>query len=66
MGELRYVEEVRDDLRHHGAGVMFVVVIEAQTLVLLEQVAPHVGFHARAHDVPPAGDEVLATRAHRI
>ena len=66
MGELGDVEQVVDDLAHHHAGVVAVVVREAQALVLLVQVAAHVCLHARAHDVPPGGDEVLAGGAHRV
>ena len=66
MGQLRDVEQVGDQLAHHLAGVVAIVIGEAQALVLLEQVHTHVGLHARAHDVTPAGDEVLAGRAHAV
>ena len=66
VGELGYVEQVGNELAHHGAGVVAVVVGEAQALVLLEQILAHVGLHARAHDVAPARDEVLARRTDGV
>ena len=64
--ELRYVEQIGGDLRHHDTGVVAVVVAEGEALVLLEQIAAHVGLHARAHDVTPISDEPLAARARGV
>lgn len=64
--QLRYVEEVARDLRHHGPGVVPIVVGKRQPLKLGEQVAAHVRLHVGAHDVPPAGDEELAARAQSV
>ena len=66
MGELRYVEQVGDQAAHHFAGVVLIVIREAEALVLVEQVGTHIGLHARAHDMAPAGDEPLAARTQQI
>lgn len=64
--ELGDVEQIGDELAHHLAGVVAVIVGEGEALVLVEQVLAHVALHARAHDVPPGGDVILAEKAHHI
>ena len=64
--ELGDVEQVADELRHHFTGVVAVVIGEREPLVVIEEVLPHIALHARAHDMPPARDEVLTAVADDI
>ena len=66
VGHLRNVKQIGNQLRHHFAGVIAVVIRKAQTLILLEQIHAHPRLHACTHNVAPAGNEVLAQAAHHI
>ncbi len=60
MGGLGDVKEVAHQAAHKVAGVVLVKVGERETLVLVKEVLTHGAFHARTHDVAPAGDKVAA------
>ena len=66
VGHLRNVKQIGNQLRHHFAGVIAVVIRKAQTLILLEQIHAHPRLHACTHNVAPARNEVLAQAAHHI
>ena len=46
--------------------VVFIVIGKTQPLVMMKQVPPHIGFHPRSHDVPPACHEVHAEIADKV
>ena len=66
VGEFRNVEQVGQQFRHHDAGAVAVVIAEAQSLVLREQVSAHVRLHVRAHRMAPASDEELTACTHEV
>ena len=60
MRQFGDVEEVAHQLGHHLPGVVAVIIGETEPLIVVEEILPHVAFHARPHHVPPGGDEILA------
>ena len=66
MSEFGDVEEIAHQFGHHFSGIVAVVVGEAEPLVVIEEILPHVALHARAHHMPPSGDEILTAVADDV
>ena len=48
MGELCYVEKIRDQLAHHLSGIILGIVGKRKGLVVVEKLCPHIPFHMGA------------------
>lgn len=66
VGEFRDVKEVRDQLAHHLAGVVLIIVREGQLLIVVEEAGAHVPFHVGAHHVSLVADIIFAQTLEHI
>ena len=45
MGKLGDIEKIRDELRHHDTGIIFIIVRKREFFVFIKKFFAHVPFH---------------------
>ena len=66
MGELCYVEKIRDQLAHHLSGIILGIIGKRKGLVVVEKLCPHIPFHMGAHHMSLVADVVFAEALENI
>ena len=66
MGELCYVEKIRDQLAHHLSGIILGIVGKRKGLVVVDKLCPHIPFHIGTHHMSLVADVVFAEALENI
>ena len=66
VGELGNLKQVGNQLAHHLAGVVFIIIGKGQPFVVIEQILSHIALHIGTHHVPLVGDVIFADRLQEI
>ena len=66
VGKFGDIKQIADQLAHHLAGIVVVVIGKGQAFILVKQILPHIPLHMGAHDMALGRHIIFAHRPHGI